>query len=79
MTGDRLAEVLGAPEARYDRVEAAYEGMSSASKATFRDIIRDENYGHAQVAKALRSMGYDVDRKQVHAFREKLAMGRVTL
>jgi hypothetical protein len=79
MTGDSLAEVLGPPGARYDRVEAAYEGMSSINKATFREIIQDENFGHAQVAAALREIGYDVDRKQVHAFREKLAMGRVTL
>jgi hypothetical protein len=32
-----------------------------------------------QVAAALRELGYDIDRKQVQAFREKLKMGKVAL
>jgi hypothetical protein len=74
-----LAGAVGAPSARYDRVEAAYEGMSEANRISFRRIIQDEDYTHIQVARALREIGYDIDRKQVHNFREKLAMGRVTL
>lgn len=74
-----LASALGVPKGRYDRVLAAYDGMSVDDKNTFRDIIRDEEFSHAQVASALREIGYDVDRKQVHQFREKLALGRVTL
>ena len=74
-----LASAVGAPSGRYDRVEAAYEGMSEANRASFRRIIQDESYSHIQVARALQEIGYDIDRKQVHNFREKLAMGRVTL
>ncbi|HEX9089796.1 MAG TPA: hypothetical protein VF867_20050 [Arthrobacter sp.] len=74
-----LAAAIGAPRLRYDRVEAAYDGMSPANRASFRRIIRDETYSHAQVASAMREIGYDVDRKQVQAYREKLAIGRVAL
>jgi hypothetical protein len=74
-----LDTLVGAPRARYDRVAAAYDGMSEANKASFQRIIADESYTHTQVAAAMREIGYDVDRKQVHQFREKLAMGRVTL
>lgn len=74
-----LAEALGPAYSRYDRVEAAYNGMSLDNRKTFKDVIQDSAFSHAQVAKALREIGYDVDRKQVHAFREKLAIGKVTL
>lgn len=74
-----LAGAVGAPSARYDRVEAAYEGMSEANRISFRRIIQDADYTHIQVARALQEIGYDIDRKQVHNFREKLALGRVTL
>jgi hypothetical protein len=78
-TTGSLAAALGKPKPRYDRVLAAYDGMVPEDQATFRDIIQDEEYSHAQVAEALREIGYDVDRKQVHQFREKLALGKVTL
>jgi hypothetical protein len=74
-----LAAALGKAKPRYDRVQAAYDGMEPADQATFREVINDEGYSHAQVAEALREIGYDVDRKQVHQFREKLALGKVTL
>ena len=74
-----LAGAVGAPQARYDRVEAAYEGMTEANRISFRRIIQDDSYSHIQVARAMQEIGYDVDRKQVHNFREKLAMGRVKL
>lgn len=74
-----LATTIGAPRARYDRVEAAYDGMSPANRKSFRRIIRDDSYSHAQVASAMREIGYDVDRKQVQHYREKLALGRVDL
>lgn len=75
-----LDTAIGAPRARYDRVEAAYDGMSPANRASFRRIIRDDgSYSHAQVASAMREIGYDIDRKQVQHFREKLARGRVDL
>lgn len=75
-----LASAVGAPGARYDRVEAAYDGMTEANRVSFRRIIQDPHlYSHAQVASALREIGYDVDRKQVHQFREKLALKRVAL
>lgn len=74
-----LAGAVGAPSARYDRVEAAYEGMSVANQISFKRIIQDDSYTHIQVARALQEIGYDIDRKQVHNYREKLAMGRVTL
>jgi hypothetical protein len=74
-----LAQALGAPRPRYNPVLGAYDGMLPADQATFRDIIGDTSYSHAHVASALREIGYDVDRKQVQAFREKLAIGKVTL
>lgn len=74
-----LAAALGPAYGRYDAVKAAYDGMSLENRKTFKDVIQDPAFSHAQVAKALREIGYDVDRKQVHAFREKLAIGKVTL
>lgn len=69
------------PTGRYDKVEAAYDGLSEANRETFREAIMQSaaDVGHESIAKALRVLGYDVDRKQVHLFREKLSMGRVTL
>ncbi len=69
------------PSGRYDKVEAAYDGMEHHNREVFRRIIAApvEEYGHETIAKALRALGYDVDRKQVHLFREKLARGRVVL
>ena len=80
MSTTSLATAIGAPRARYDRVEAAYDGMTPANRKSFQRIIQDpQNYTHAQVASAMREIGYDVDRKQVQAFREKLALGKVKL
>lgn len=69
------------PEGRYDKIEAAYDGMNEVNRDTFRDIITApvQQYGHETIARALRGLGYDVDRKQVHLFREKLARGKVSL
>jgi hypothetical protein len=74
-----LAQALGSAEGRYDRVEAAYEGMTASDRATFRESVMDPSYSHAQLAAALRAIGYDVDRKQVQHFREKLSLGKVSL
>lgn len=79
MSNTSFAAALGAAEGRYDKVEAAYDGMAPADQKIFRDAIRSEFYTHAQIASALRSMGYDVDRKQVQHFREKLCLGKVEL
>jgi hypothetical protein len=79
MSDKSFAEALGGAEGRYDRVEAAYDGMAPADQKIFRDAIRSEYYSHAQIAAALRSMGYEVDRKQVQHFREKLSLGKVEL
>lgn len=76
---DSLAAALGTAHGKYDRVEAAYNGMSLSDRNTFKDVITDPSFSHAQVAKAMREIGYDVDRKQVQAFREKLALGKVAL
>ena len=79
MTAD-LASAIGAPTARYDRVAAAYDGMTEANRASFKRIIIDtDSYPHAQVAAALREIGYDVDRKQVQHYTERLALGKVSL
>jgi hypothetical protein len=75
-----LADLIGPPMGRYNPVAAAYDGMTEANRETFRKIIEDPGgYPHVQVAAALRELGYDIDRKQVQAFREKLKMGKVTL
>ncbi len=75
-----LAAAIGAPGARYDRVAAAYDGMSPANRKSFRRIIQDpDSYSHAQTAAAMREIGYDVDRKQIQQYREKIALGKVTL
>jgi hypothetical protein len=70
-----------APSVRYDKVEAAYDGLSEPNKATFRRAILApvDVHGHESIAKALRQLGYDVDRKQVHEFRSKLRRGKVSL
>lgn len=76
----RLAQAAGEPMARFDKVAAAYDGMDEDDKAAFRRIIIDaEGYPHTQVAAALRSIGYDVDRKQVQSYRERLKLGKVAL
>jgi hypothetical protein len=69
------------PDGRYDKVAAAYDGMNEVNRDTFREIISApvHRYGHETIAKALRQLGYDVDRKQVHLFREKLARKKVSL
>lgn len=74
-----LAQAIGVPVGRYNPVAAAYDGMNELNRLTFRDIIQDTAYSHVQVAAALREIGYSIDRKQVQAFREKLALGKVTL
>lgn len=75
-----LDAAIGAPAYRYDKVAAAYDGMSEANRASFQRIIKDvDGYPHAQVASALREIGYDIDRKQVQHFRERLALGKVSL
>lgn len=74
-----LAQAIGVPVGRYNPVSAAYDGMDEANRETFRHVIQDEAYGHHQVAGAMRELGYDIDRKQIQAFREKLALGKVTL
>lgn len=70
-----------APSERYDKVEAAYDGLNEVDKATFRRAILApvDVHGHEEIARALRALGYDIDRKQVHLFREKLARGKVRL
>lgn len=69
------------PDGRYDKVAAAYDGMSEANRETFRKAIMlgVNEVGHEALAKALRALGYDIDRKQVHLFREKLSRGKVSL
>lgn len=69
------------PSDRYDKVAAAYDGLSAGNKATFREAIQAPVavHGHEKIAKALRALGYDIDRKQVHLFREKLVRGKVSL
>ena len=69
------------PSGRYDKVEAAYDGMSDENKAAFRMAIKSpvSQFGHENIARALRGLGYDVDRKQIHLFREKLSRGKVSL
>lgn len=75
-----LAQAVGAPAGRYNPVSAAYDGMTEANRASFRRIIQDaRSYPHHQVAAALRELGYDIDRKQIQSFREKLALGKVIL
>lgn len=75
-----LEDALGAPTGRYDKVEAAYDGMAPADQKIFRSAIQNpDKYPHAHMATALRTMGYDVDRKQVQHFREKLSLGKVKL
>ncbi len=74
-----LAQVIGVPMGRYNPVSAAYDGMNEANRATFREVIQSEAYSHAQVANGMRELGFDVDRKQIQAFREKLALGKVIL
>jgi len=76
---ENLAAALGSAYGRYDRVEAAYNGMSLNDRNTFKEVITDKSFSHAQIAKAMRAIGYDVDRKQVQAFREKLERGKATL
>lgn len=69
------------PDGRYDKVAAAYDGMDKDNREVFRRIIAAPvaEYGHENIARALRGLGYDVDRKQIHLFREKLARGKVVL
>ena len=75
-----LAQVIGVPMGRYNPVSAAYDGMTENNRLVFRNIIQDaHSYPHHQVAAALRELGYDIDRKQIQAFREKLALGKVIL
>jgi len=75
-----LADLIGIPMGRYNPVSAAYDGMSEDNRLAFRHIIQDpDSYPHAQVAKAMRELGYNIDRKQIQNFREKLALGKVIL
>lgn len=75
-----LAQAIGAPAGRHNPVSAAYDGMTEDNRRAFRHIIQDTAaYPHAQVAAALRELGYDIDRKQIQSFREKLALGKVQL
>lgn len=79
---------------RGDKVEGAYQALvdcvavsgqiygfdAEAELEAFRVAIQDEvAYGHQQIADALNNLGFNIDRKQVHNYREKLKLGRVTL
>lgn len=57
----------------------AYSQMNAYNRSIFRKAIKDEAVGHAKLATALQKMGFPIDRKQIHQFREKLRLGRVTL
>jgi hypothetical protein len=75
-----LADAIGAPMGHYNPVAAAYDGMGEGDREYFRYYIeRPEEFPHAQLAKAMRELGYNVDRKQIQSFREKLALGKVIL
>jgi hypothetical protein len=77
---EALADLIGIPMGRYNPVSAAYDGMSEDDRAAFRLYIQDpDKYTHAQLAKAMRELGYSIDRKQIQNFREKLALGKVIL
>lgn len=76
---EALADLIGIPMGRYNPVSAAYDGMNEDNRQTFREIIQDNAYPHAQVASAMRELGYNIDRKQIQNFREKLALGKVIL
>lgn len=69
------------PSGRYDKVAAAYDGMSEVNRKTFAFAVAQSpsQVGHEELARALRGLGYDIDRKQVHLFREKLSRGKVSL
>ena len=75
-----LEQAIGVPMGRHNPVSAAYDGMTEGNRRAFRHIIQDHaSYPHHQVAAALRELGYDIDRKQIQSFREKLALGKVQL
>jgi hypothetical protein len=74
-----LKDALGVPRANYNPVRAAYDGMNDEDKAVLKGALWSTDYTHAQIAEALRKVGYDVDRKQVQAFREKMLLGKVEL
>jgi len=75
-----LADAIGAPMGRYNPVSAAYDGMNEEDREAFRLYIQDaKTYSHSVLAKAMQRLGYDIDRKQIHHFREQLALGRVIL
>ena len=76
---EALEDLIGVPTGRHNPVAAAYDGMTEDNRRAFRVIIKDDAYPHAQVAAALRELGYDIDRKQIQSFREKLALGKVEL
>ena len=76
----KLADLIGPPMGHYNPVSAAYDGMDEEDRASFRHYIeRPDQFPHAQLAKAMRELGYDIDRKQIQQFREKLALGKVIL
>jgi hypothetical protein len=75
-----LASRVGGPEGRnYNPVAAAYDGMDKADRDTFKAIIHNDEYTPAQIANAMREIGYDVDRKQVQHYRERVKLGKVKL
>lgn len=74
-----IAQYVKPPEGRYDKVEAAYDGLDKADKKVMKSILLSADYPHAQVARILCDIGYDIDRKQVFEFRQKIKLGRVKL
>lgn len=74
-----IAKYVTPPEGKYDKVEAAYDGMTAADKLVMKGILSNPDYPHAQVARILNEVGYDIDRKQVFEFREKLRLKRIVL
>jgi hypothetical protein len=74
-----ITQFITPPEGKYDKVEAAYDGLSASDKLVLKGILLNEDYPHAQVARILQDAGYAVDRKQVFDFRQKIKLGRVTL
>ena len=52
------------------------ESLEGEERAAVEAALDNPGFANSQIANALVSVGYEVDNKQVHAYRQKMKLGR---
>lgn len=74
-----LADLLAPAKAgrKYDKVEAAVDGLSPEERAVVLNALRDPLFTNRQIADALNTQGHELNDGHVQYYRTKLRRGEV--